>query len=186
MCPPDSQTSALPTGLARQVQAPGKSLLPHSGAGTTLVQKARGDGAAPALWAWQSHGGVKASLEGAVASGGQHLACHLLWEKLGPRAAGRQKGWRLWARRSRLQHGLGGAERLHLRLHLRLRVAPLGAEPQEEEETCRRKSGQWAHIRSTGPTQDLGTSLAQVTWASQRRTSNSQTPLLLAARRDRA
>lgn len=129
MCPSDSQTGALPTGLARQVQAPGKSLLLRSGAGTTLEQKARGDGAAPALWAWQSHGGVKASLEGAVASGGQHLACHLLWEKLGPRAAGRQKGWRLWARRSRLQHGLGGAERLHLRLHLRLRAAPLGAEP---------------------------------------------------------
>lgn len=39
---------------------------------------------------------------------------------------------------------------------------------------------------AAGPTQDPGTSLAQATWASQTRTSNSQTPLLLAARRDRA
>lgn len=31
MCPSDSQTGALPTGLARQVQAPGKSCCPAVG-----------------------------------------------------------------------------------------------------------------------------------------------------------
>lgn len=84
----------------------------------------------------------KPPLEVTVASGVQQLACHLVWQKPEPQAADSQRGRRFQARRSRqpsLLHRLGGAECLHLRLRLRLRAAPLGAEPQEEEETCEAK-----------------------------------------------
>lgn len=47
--------------------------------------EARGSEATPcpALWAWGSRGGRKASLEAAVASGVQQLASSLLWGEAG-------------------------------------------------------------------------------------------------------
>lgn len=106
----------------------------------------------PALWAWGSRGGRKASLEAAVASGVQQLASSLLWGRRESQAEGSRRSRGCWTRRPRLLRSLGGAERLHFCLHLCLGAAPVGAEPQEEEETCRQKTGQWETGRShVGP-----------------------------------
>lgn len=67
-------------------------------------------------------------------------------------AEGSRRSRGCWTRRPRLLRSLGGAERLHFCLHLCLGAAPVGAEPQEEEETCRQKTGQWETGRShVGP-----------------------------------
>lgn len=141
----------------------------------------------PALWAWGSRGGRKASLEATVASGVQQLACSLLWGRRESQAAGSWRSRGCWKRgpdycvvwvelNASISASTSASERHLWEQNHRKRKKPAG----RKQVSGRREGATW------GLTQSPGTSAVGVSWASLKPRSNSQSPSLLQARRGRA